>query len=239
MEVLCKNLLGKEIQEIIANSRITVFPGIYENKALNIDKKKSTLVMIVGPTGSGKSTFLESLVNNSFQKVVTATTRSKRNDEDDNAYIWIKEKQYPGETVEEYVKRIKSKYDLIEYNVFANNIYGTPKKSIDAALKKGKAVIAIENNGAREIKKQYESKVNILIFFILPDNFEQIKNRIRESRNDIEDRIQIAKKEIVDSQEITNYYIHNTEFQIYTKTNESPLDNSIKNFISFLKYILN
>jgi len=231
--------IDKEVDEILVKSPSTRFFGIYENITPAIDKKKPTLVIIIGPTGVGKSTFIKSLIENAFHKVTTATTRPKRRSDEPDEYIWITDKKDPYEPEEVYIKRLKDRYDFIEFNTFAYNIYGTPRKSLEIALEGGKAVIGIENNGAREIKKQFEEKANILIFFVLPDNFDQIKRRIKGSRNDIKERIEIAKKEIADSHTITNFYIHNTELPLYSKPDETPLDHSRQNLVNFLKYLLN
>lgn len=225
--------MDPEIKKLLIASKPTEFPGIFENKAVNLDKSKASLFVFIGPTGSGKSTFVKDLAKK-YPKVKTATTRTEmREDENEDSFLWIKENKFEDEAWEDFQFRLEHKYGLLESNLFAGNIYGTPKDEVEKALENGNAVINMENNGAKVLLAKLSHQINIIIFFVLPDSFEELKKRAGANRNDLEERLRIAKKEIEDSSEITNFYIHNTETNIYSG-NENPLEfiqNSLKKFI--------
>lgn len=232
-------VIDPQIDEILMKSKQTKFFGIYENKKPKIDKSKPNLVIIIGPTGTGKSTFIKYLEENGFTRAITATTRKERKiDDHHEAYVWLEDKMEKTESLKRFEQRIADKYKLLETNIFAENIYGTPKSSIEIALHQGKGVIGVDNHGAEELKKKLEKEANIIIFFVLPDNYEELRKRIVTTRNDYEKRLKIAKEEIKNSGKLINYYIHNTVIPIYSKPDESPLEHSKKNLLSFINDLI-
>lgn len=231
--------MSPEIEAILNSSKKTPFPGIYENRPLVINKELPFLFVVVGPTGSGKTTLMKALEDR-FIRVKTATTRAWRESEEPkDAYIWIDDKQKPDESVTEYADRIAEAYGLFETNIFAGNIYGTPKQNVLNALKGGRAILGTENNGVKSLMEVFASDANIVIMFVLPDSYKEIIKRVHGKRNDLDERIKTAEIEIQDSKSFVNYYIHNTELNIYSQdSGKSPLDFTKQNLISFVNNLM-
>lgn len=155
-------------------------------------KKKGLLLVISGPSGTGKGTICKDLVknNDTISLSVSATTRRPRDGE-------LEGKSYFFKTKDEFESMIKNN-EFLEYASIYSNYYGTPKKAIFDELEKGRDVILeIEMQGAMQIKSVYPEAVFI---FILPPSLQELKNRIigrgTETKEQIETRFSSAFNEI-------------------------------------------
>lgn len=154
--------------------------------------KKGTLVLFSGPSGVGKDTVLEVVLNKNrdLQKSISLTTRDIRENEmDGKDYYFITQSAF-----DEMVKN----NEVLEFAQYGNNFYGTPKAPIDKWLSEGKTIILkIEVQGAKKIKELYPDAVGI---FIMPPSMEELEKRLRlrgtESEDDIKRRLDIAKNEM-------------------------------------------
>ncbi len=154
--------------------------------------KKGVLVLFSGPSGVGKDTVLDIVLNKdkNLQKSISLTTREIRENEVDG-------KDYYFISSEEFEDMI-SKGQVLEYAKYGSNFYGTPKAPIDEWLGEGKTVILkIEVQGASKIKELYPDSVSI---FVLPPSMKELENRLRsrgtESEDDIKKRLDIARGEV-------------------------------------------
>ena len=86
--------------------------------------KKGSLIVISGPSGSGKDSICERLreYNDNFWVSVSCTTRKPRIGEEEGINYYFK-------TNEEFEELIKND-DLLEYAKYGDNYYGTPKSNI-------------------------------------------------------------------------------------------------------------
>ena len=124
-------------------------------------EKKGNLIVISGFSGAGKGTVVKKLVEKyGYSLSVSATTRAPREGEIDG-------KDY-------YFKSVSDFQNLIDYNgfiewaMYVENYYGTPRKFVEDEMAKGNDVILeIEVQGAMNIKSQYPDA--ILIFITAPD----------------------------------------------------------------------
>lgn len=177
---------------------------------------KGKLVLFSGPSGVGKDTVLEIVLerDKSLQKSVSCTTRSIRDNEINGVdYYFI--------SIPEFEKMIENN-EVLEYAKFGSNIYGTPKAPIDKWLGEGKTVILkIEVQGAASIKKLYPDSVSI---FILPPSIEELEHRLRargtENEEDVKKRLEIAHNELEISKEY-DYLVVNDDIE---KTSEDVLN---------------
>ena len=112
------------------------------------------LVIISGPSGSGKGTVVKELVQKeNFALSVSATTRTPRTGEIEGVHYYF----YDKETFE----KMKNQNELLEWAEFCGNYYGTPKKYVEQKMAEGKNVILeIEVQGALQIKKLYSDSFN-------------------------------------------------------------------------------
>lgn len=142
---------------------------------------KGLLVILSGPSGSGKDTVLDCINRNDvpIQRSVSMTTREKREDEVDG-------KDYYFVTREYFEKQIAEK-KMLESAVYSSNYYGTPKGPVDRWLDEGKTVVLkIEVQGAEKIKKMYPKSVSI---FIMPPSMQILEKRLRGRETDSEESI--------------------------------------------------
>lgn len=171
--------------------------------------KKGTLVLISGPSGVGKDTVLEVVLNKNkdLQKSISLTTREIRENEiDGKDYYFISQ--------DAFNNMIKNN-EVLEFAQYGKNFYGTPKAPIDKWLDEGKTIILkIEVQGAKKIKELYPDAVGI---FIMPPSMDELEKRLRfrgtESEDDIQRRLDIAKSEIEKSVDY-DYLVVNDEIDL-------------------------
>lgn len=133
---------------------------IYRIQNPTAEGKKPYIAIIVGGSGTGKSTIVDRILNiapDSFERLVTNTSRKPREGERDGKDYWFKTK--------EQFEDMIAKGELLEYTQYANNYYGISHDNIDNILAKGKNVIAIlDAKGVEHIRKSYPDRaVAILI----------------------------------------------------------------------------
>ena len=159
---------------------------------------KGSLIVLSGPSGSGKDSVCERLkeYNNNFWVSISCTTREPREGEENGIdYFFI--------TKDEFKEKVKNQ-ELLEYAVYNNNYYGTPKDKINEYLNNGiDVILVIEVQGALKIKHKVPEAVFI---FLMPptmkDLIYRLKNRGTESDEKITNRFKEAYKEI---NEVTKY----------------------------------
>ena len=154
--------------------------------------KKGLLIVISGPSGAGKDTICQKLINecNNLYLSISMTTRKPRNTE-------ISGKDYFFVTKDEFEENIKNNI-FLEYAIYNNNYYGTPKDKVEEMINKGKDVIlVIDIKGAINIQKIIPSA---LFIFIMPPDMETLKNRLigrkTESKEVVVERFKTAYNEI-------------------------------------------
>ena len=143
--------------------------------------KKGLLIVVSGPSGSGKGTVNAKLLqSDNFAFSVSATTRAPRQGEVDGVnYYYI--------TREEFERRIKDG-EMLEYTTYCGNYYGTPLREAIEVLESGKnLILEIEVEGALNIKRRYPEAVLIML---LPPSFAVQEARLRGRCSEAEDVIQ-------------------------------------------------
>lgn len=150
------------------------------------------LVVFSGPSGAGKGTILKRYFEDDPPAVlsVSATTRSPRPGEIDGVhYRFVSREKF---------EQMIADNDVLEYNIYNGNYYGSPRGPIEEELSKGHDVILeIETNGAGHIRRMFPSALSI---FVVPPTFEELKNRLigrgTETPEEIQKRLEKGRKEI-------------------------------------------
>ena len=153
--------------------------------------RKGKFVIISGPSGVGKGTICNVLLKElDAWYSVSMTTRSIREGEIDGVNYYFINK-------DEFKKRINDGL-LLEYNIYNDNYYGTPKDKVLEKLDEGiDVILEIEVNGARNIKKIFPDAI---LIYIAPPSMEILKERLigrgTEDLETIEKRLKIAEDEM-------------------------------------------
>lgn len=156
-----------------------------------MSKQKGILTVLSGFSGAGKGTVLRRLLEkyDNYALSISATTRGPREGEENGREYFFK-------TREEFEKMI-AKDELIEYAMYVNNYYGTPKAYVQEQLAEGKDVILeIEVQGALKVKEKFPDTP---LIFITPPTASELKRRLTdrgtESPEVVEERMETAAKE--------------------------------------------
>ncbi len=154
--------------------------------------KKPKLIVISGPSGVGKTTICNEIIARRKDIVysISATSRQKRKGE-------VNGREYFFLSSDEFQRWIKQGR-FVEYAKVHGNYYGTPREFLEENLKEGKSVLLdIDVQGAKKLMKIYPDGIYI---FILPPDFDELKNRLKKRNTDddkvIEKRLKNASNEL-------------------------------------------
>lgn len=153
---------------------------------------KGMLVVLSGPSGSGKDTVLSEIFCKApeLKKSVSMTTRKPREGEIDGVdYIFVDESVFTDAV---------SDGKMLEYARYGGNYYGTPKERVDSWLNEGLTVILkIDVQGGENIRRLYPDAVSI---FITPPSMSVLEKRLRrrgsEAEEEVRKRLAIALDEL-------------------------------------------
>ncbi len=180
--------------------------------------KKGLLIVISGPSGVGKDTLVKEYMksNNAFLSI-SATSRKIRGNEKDGIDYYFLSK-------EEFEKRI-DEGDFLEYAIYNNCYYGTPKSEIEDLLNKGIDVfLVIEVQGGLQIKEKMSDSI---LIFIKPPSIEILENRLKnrgfDSEEMIANRLKIATVELEISKKY-DYCIINDDLNSSVRKLKSIID---------------
>ena len=161
-------------------------------------KNKGILLIISGPSGSGKGTAVDEMLRlckampqhyPSLFLSVSATTRSPRPGETEGKhYFFYSKPQFQDEIV---------RGNMLEYTEYCDNFYGTPRAPVEKALDEGRDIILeIECDGCFQVKEKMPNAISI---FVVAPSIEELRRRLTgrgtETAEVIEKRLKKAEFE--------------------------------------------
>jgi len=169
--------------------------------------KKGKLVLIVGPSGSGKGTIIKNLKDRHPDWIypVSWTTRAVRPGE-------VEGQVYHFVSKEEFEKGMADGQFLEHAIVHEKGYYGTDKSEIVAGVNAGKTVVReVDIQGFHSIKKAFAGgfdgldSSHLLTIFVEAKDLEELQRRIAERGKlpdeEVARRMESARKEIAQADE--------------------------------------
>jgi len=155
-------------------------------------KSKGNLIIISGPSGSGKGTVCNVLTKADANLLVSvsATTRKPRGEEKEGIdYFFLTREQF-----EEMIAGDR----LLEWADVYGNYYGTPREPVEKNLALGwDVILEIDVQGGLQIKNKFPKCV---LIFLIPPSRSQLETRLKQrgtdSTSDIERRLNWAEREL-------------------------------------------
>ena len=144
---------------------------------LKLGRKPAPFLLVLSaPSGGGKTTVCDLLLGRLpwIKRAVTATTRKPRAGEKDGRDYWFLS---PAE-----FKRRVAEGGFFEYAQVHGNYYGTPRKEVEAALRKGQSlVLVIDVQGGAAVKGR---RPDSLLVFLAPPSMKELKRRLFKRATD-------------------------------------------------------
>lgn len=181
------------------------------------------MVIVVGPSGVGKSTFVERITQERprIKDIITYTTRPMREGEvPGNPYNFVKDEEF---------RRLMQRDFFVEWAQVHDRLYGTPRDQIDDAIRQDLAVIMdVDIQGARTFQAKYPG---CLTLFIHPPSIPELRQRIlkRETKipKDIELRLKNAEIEVATASEF-DCELTNDDFEVSYAQFKKIIDDFLK-----------
>lgn len=152
----------------------------------------SKLVVISGPSGVGKSTITNCIMDEEprIERVRSATTRDERFDDD-------REKQYDYLSKQEFREKI-DEGAFLEWADVYGEYYGTQLSELDRVIQNGHIpILEIDIQGAEQVRDSGRDHISI---FLEPPTFEELETRLRNrgggDEQQLQKRLDTAREEL-------------------------------------------
>lgn len=140
------------------------------------EQRKGMLLVVSGPSGTGKGTLCERLLRSdpSIAFSVSATTRRPREGEIDGVhYRFVSEEQFD---------EMLAQDAFLEHATVHGHRYGTPRDQVGKAIEAGRNILLdIDPQGALSVMQAKPDTVSV---FILPPSYSALRQRLRTRNTD-------------------------------------------------------
>jgi guanylate kinase len=140
-------------------------------------ERRGLLLVLSSPSGAGKTTLARQLVetDGEVSMSVSVTTRTPRPGEvDGKDYRFIDAATF---------NRMRDKGELLEWARVFDNLYGTPRAPVEAAVAKGRDILFdIDWQGAQQLSEKM--KHDVVRVFILPPSAAVLEKRLSARAQD-------------------------------------------------------
>ena len=170
---------------------------------------RGRVIVLSAPSGSGKGTVIGKLlsINPHIYPSISYTSRAPRHGERDGVhYYFITQARF---------QEMISNDELVEWDKYQGDYYGTSKERIRRLLDSGEDIIFdITIKGAYAIRAYFPRAA---LVFLLPPSFKELERRLRNRKTETEEkiigRLKEARREIM-SLDKFDYYIINEDIEI-------------------------
>jgi guanylate kinase len=153
---------------------------------------RGLLFIVSAPSGAGKTTLVEQLVDRTPQLKMSRsyTSRQARPGETDGVdYNFVSRGQFDG---------MVAAGQFLEWADVFGNCYGTSAADTERLLQSGSdVVLVIDVQGARQVRQQ---RMDTTTVFVMPPSFEVLEHRLRgrckDSEEAIQRRLAVARQEV-------------------------------------------
>jgi guanylate kinase len=149
---------------------VEVIAGSYSIKNTKLAFDKPGVVVLVGPTGSGKNDIASAVCerSESFERLTSYTTARVSKENDRFNHVSVRE-----------FHEMQDSGELFEVTNYANHFYGTRYSDVDNILKNGKNVITVMDIcGAMAMKTHFD---NVIMVYVGKDKKSIISSIIERS----------------------------------------------------------
>ena len=168
-------------------------------------EKDKFLFVVSGAAGTGKDSVVKALreAHPEIEKTVSATTRSPRPGEQEGVDYYYR--------TQEQFRQLIDTDQVVEYNFYNGNYYGTLREEVDKRLEAGKLVVlVIDVHGAANIRRMFPGATTV---FLLPPSVEELEHRLRgrgtETEESIRERLATAQNELAEQDKFTLKLVNN------------------------------
>jgi len=152
-------------------------------------RRRGLMLVLSSPSGAGKTTISRKLLAIERERIamsVSVTTRPPRPGEvDGRDYHFIGRAKFDA---------MVAKNELLEHATVFDNLYGTPRAAVEAALEQGRDVLFdIDWQGTQQLRERVRD--DLVSIFVLPPDVGELERRLRQRAQDAEDvvRSRMAK----------------------------------------------
>ncbi len=143
------------------------------------------MLVLSSPSGAGKTTLSRKLLacDPNVELSVSVTTRKQRPGEvDGRDYHFIDRNRF---------EAMIARGDLLEWAEVFGNYYGTPRKPVEAALKRGRDVLFdIDWQGTQQLREK--ARGDMASIFVLPPSMAELERRLHQRA--LDDRAVIKER---------------------------------------------
>lgn len=190
------------------------------------------LIVLTGPTASGKDAIMHKLLdqNPTWSRIITTTTRPPRNNEiDGKDYHFIDQKSF---------QDMQKNGKFLETINYSGNYYGTTKQEIERIFSGETLIWRIDPTMAAQVEEYFSKSfpkekalqliANTKVFFITVPDIEMLYRRIKERGMD---ETSVRKRLKQDSE---NWDSLNLKFKNIIMNPDGALDESVEKILNLL-----
>ena len=147
------------------------------------ERRKGMLLVVSGPSGTGKGTLCERLLRSdpTIMFGVSATTRKPRPGEVEGEHYFFRDAGQFRDMV--------ARGEMLEHAEVFGNFYGTPRGPVEAAMGAGRdTLFDVDWQGGQQIRSSSLAR-DVVSIFVLPPSIAELDRRLRGRAQDSEEVI--------------------------------------------------